>query len=162
MFLLFLLICLVLFYIALLALIPLFFEQPVKNFFKNISPLSIALILVLGFLSFFVSFMIPNYELGNRFLHAVGGGVMGFVVCFLATKDSSISMSKFQFFSFSFLIVTMLGVGNEILEFCVQNLTPFVFASTINDTWLDLISNTTGAFFAGLVLTFFYKKPKKV
>ncbi len=161
MYLIFLLFSLVAFYILLLALIPLFFEKPLNKFFKNISPISILSILVLGFLSFVLSFLIPDRELSNRVLHAVGGGVMGFVVCFLATKNSGVPITKFQFFSFSFLIVNMLGIGNEILEFVLQEFGPFLFANSINDTWLDLVSNITGALIAGVVLTFLHKKAEQ-
>ncbi|MBM3204789.1 hypothetical protein FJZ48_02295 [Candidatus Uhrbacteria bacterium] len=69
---------------------------------------------------------------------------MAYMVCFIAAKDSRVSISKFSFFVFSVLIVTGLGVANEIIEFIGQNYFHYLFAPHINDTWLDLISNTVG------------------
>jgi hypothetical protein len=102
---------------------------------------------------YFVSFRVTDWELGNRLLHIFGGGFLSFLICFFAVKDSELSISSFQFFSFSFLLVITLGVGNEILEFFLQNYAHFSFAQNVNDTWLDLISNAFGAIIAMACLT---------
>jgi hypothetical protein len=96
-----------------------------------------------------MQFRIQNYpEFSNRVLHAYGGGFMAFLVCFLVVRDSKLSLTKFQFFIFSFLIVAALGVANEILEFFLQNYAGMIFSSHINDTWYDLMSNTIGSLIA--------------
>ena len=62
----------------------------------------------------FIASIIPDLALSNRFLHAIGGGFMAMLVCFLASRDSRVSISKFQLISISFLVTTFLGVGNEL------------------------------------------------
>jgi glycopeptide antibiotics resistance protein len=91
-----------------------------------------------------------------------GGGFLSLLICFLATRNSKTSLSKFQFFIISSLIVSTMGVANEIIEFLLQNYTnlDFTFAQTINDTWLDLISNTIGALLGAILLTPFVRSRK--
>ncbi len=50
-------------------------------------------------------------------------------------------------------MVMTLGVGNEIIEFLLHNYTGLQFSTAINDTWLDLVSNTVGAVLAGILLS---------
>ena len=78
---------------------------------------------------------------------------MAIVVCFLAIKDSGVRVRKFQFLIISILVATALGVMNEILEFFLQNYFGFISSATVNDTWLDLISNTVGILIATTILT---------
>jgi uncharacterized membrane protein YhaH (DUF805 family) len=93
----------------------------------------------------FIASIIPDLALSNRFLHAIGGGFLAMLVCFLASMDSRVSISKFQLISISFLISAFLGVGNELAEFALQSITGFPFTDSLIDTWLDLTSNTVGA-----------------
>jgi hypothetical protein len=93
---------------------------------------------------FVVALSVPDAELGNRFQHAVGGGVLGVVLCYLVFRDHRIKATRFQFFIWTALIVTALGVGNELLEFVVQSEGSFVFANNVFDTWRDLASNSVG------------------
>lgn len=105
--------------------------------------------------SYLIAFSIPDAEWSNRILHAVGGGLLGMIVCYLAARDARVSIRAFQFFTFSFGTVLVLGVGNEIIEYFLQNYTQyfqFAFAATFNDTWLDLISNVAGASLGVIVL----------
>jgi hypothetical protein len=112
---------------------------------------SVIIIAVASIVSFIIAGIIPDPEISNRVLHGLGGGVIAFLVCFLAMKDSNISINKFQFFVMSSLIVTALGVGNEIAEFCAQSLgIGFIFSATPFDTWLDLVSNTVGLLIAAV------------
>lgn len=136
-------------YYILLAVYAYFFEKRLPLLTQK-SLVSIALIILFSIISLVITLMITDPWWSNRFLHAVGGGFLAFLVCFLAAKDAQVSISKFQFFIFSMLTVTSLGVVNEIAESFLQNYTHFVFATEINDTWLDLISNTIGAFFAAI------------
>lgn len=131
---------------------PLFFNtSAVKISSKSFK--SVAFIASLSLLGYLIAFNIPDLELSNRFLHGFGGGFMAFLVCFLAIKDSKLPIKKFQFFVFSILIVVTLGVANEILEFFLQNYFDVIASSSINDTWLDLISNIVGATIAGICFT---------
>ena len=79
---------------------------------------------------------------------------MSFFICFRVVRDSRLLISKFQFFVFSVLVVTAMGVGNEIVEFVLQNYMPLVFSVDINDTWLDLISNGLGMLLGAALFTF--------
>ncbi len=102
---------------------------------------------------FVVALSVPDAELGNRFQHAVGGGVLGVVLCFLVFRDHRIKATRFQFFIWTTLIVTALGVGNELLEFFMQANTTMIFAANTFDTWRDLASNTVGIALAAPVAT---------
>lgn len=74
------------------------------------------------------------------------------IICFLVVRDSGLKIGRFQFFVFSAMIVTALGVGNEILEYYAQTYFGIIAAATVDDTWLDLISNTVGICAAALLL----------
>jgi hypothetical protein len=143
-------------YLFLYFLFPLFFNSKLPQL-TNRSFLSIFYIGALSFISYFISFQVSDPWLSNRLLHTLGGGLLSFVTCFLAIKDSKLSIGKFQFFLLSFLIVIALGVGNEIIEFFLQNYFHFTFAQTVNDTWLDLINNIVGALIGAILLTPFIK-----
>ncbi len=147
-------------YVFLSYLFSLFFNNSFPQLGSN-APIRFLTITFLLFIIVMVSYMIPDHELGNRFMHAIGGGFLSFFICFLVVRDTKIHMSKMQFFVFSFLIVTSLGVANEIAEFILQNYTDyFIFAANINDTWLDLVSNTIGALLGGVVFTsLLHKRP---
>lgn len=108
-----------------------------------------------------ISYLIPNLELGNRFIHAAGGGFMGVLVCFLAVKHSGIAIDRARFIILSLLIVTTLGVFNEIAEFYLQYYIGFVSAPHIYDTWLDLISNMFGFMLAISIFAPFHTNKTK-
>jgi len=122
--------------------------------------ISLFIIFLISFLVYIIAFRIPNEQLSNRFLHAFGGGFLAFLICFLIVKNTNLQLTKFQFFIFSFLLVTAMGVTNEILEFFLQNYAGFIFSASVNDTWLDLISNAVGALIAGAVLVPFVNRTK--
>jgi drug/metabolite transporter superfamily protein YnfA len=147
--------CLV--YTVLYFLYPFFFENKVVKM-RYQSLFSIGLIFTLSITSYLISFTFQDPEFSNRLLHAFGGGFMAFLVSFLAAKDSKLSVGKFQFFIFSVLMVSTLGVANELLEFILQNYVGMQFSTSINDTWLDLVSNTIGIAAASIILTPFIKK----
>lgn len=151
---------LVLVYLGLLYLLGPFFGQPRARWGRR-SVLSIVAVIVFSLLIFVISFSIPNLWLSNRIVHIFGGGFIGVVVCFLAGRDSQIKISRFQFFLFSFLFVTTLGVANEIMEFFLQHYFSqydLIFATTVNDTWLDLVSNTIGILLAVAIFVPLIKK----
>ncbi len=136
------------------------FPKFFKNKFQALSPnwaFSILYIIIFSVAAHYFSLLIPNDELSNRVLHALGGGFAAFFICFLVFRDSKIQLTRFQFFVFSFLVVTALGTANEIIEFFLQNNYHLIFAPNTNDTWQDLISNTVGALAAGICFTPFIK-----
>lgn len=108
-----------------------------------------------------LSYLIPSIELGNRFIHAAGGGFMGVLVCFLAVKHSGIVIDRTRLAVLCLLLVTTLGVFNEIAEFYLQYYIGFVSAPHIYDTWLDLISNMFGYMVAVAALLPFHNPKTK-
>lgn len=100
---------------------------------------------------------IENLEFSNRVLHVFAGGFLAFFVCFLVVKDLKLRMSRFHFIVFSLLVVSALGVANEVIEYFLQNYTSLSFATSANDTWMDLMSNSLGAFIATVIFTPFIK-----
>ena len=110
-----------------------------KLHFRSIRSVVIILLFYFGVL--LISGLIPNPDLSNRVLHTFGGGFLIVVVAFLAIKDSRIRITSFQFLVISVAIAAVFGVANEIVEFFLQNQFGFVFANSINDTWLDLVSS---------------------
>lgn len=139
-------------YFTLSFIFPFFLENRLLKIGLK-SLVSIGLIFILSFLGYFIAFNIQDSELGNRFLHGFGGGFMALLVCFLVVKDSGLQIRKFQFIFLSLLTVTALGVANEILEFFLQNYAGMTFSTSVNDTWLDLISNTVGMLIAVISFT---------
>lgn len=146
-------------YFILLALFPFFFTQKATPLQKK-SLLPVAYIIAFSVLAYAASFSIADLELGNRVLHAFGGGFLGFLVCFLAARNSKIHINRFQFFMFSALVVLSLGIANELLEFLLQEYSGFLFAAStsIYDTWLDLASNVAGVIIAGVCLVPFHTR----
>ncbi len=130
-------------YLGLVYLFPLFFTGAWGEN-QRINPWSLVLIIIVTFITFSLFLSVDDYPLANRLQHALGGGFLGFMVCFLAWRSSRLTINRFQFFLFSFLIVIALGVANEIVEYVLQNYFSMLMARTINDTWLDLISNIVG------------------
>lgn len=121
---------------------------------------SLVYIVICISLIFTISLGVPDRGFGNRLLHAFGGGFLSFLICFLVVRDSGLKITRLQFFIFSLFVVTFLGVTNEIAEFFLQNYLAFHFADTINDTWLDLISNTVGALIGSVCFVPFIKSAK--
>jgi hypothetical protein len=147
MYLLMITVCLCLTYVGLLFVLPAFFNVG-KGSFSNFRLTSILYIVLVSTVGYLVSFSINDSELSNRFLHGFGGGYMAFFTCFLATRDSRVSVGRLRFIFLSVLLVTSLGVANELLEFFLQSNTHFVAATSIEDTWRDLMSNSVGLLFA--------------
>lgn len=130
-------------YVVFFFLLPYFFTQRRPAFGKQ-AAFSMLSILVLIFAIEIITAFIPDQEIGNRILHALGGGFVAFLICLFAARDTGLRISKTRFLIFSFLLVTGLGVANELLEFLLQNITQVIYSPTTTDTWLDLLSNTIG------------------
>lgn len=147
-------------YLVLVFLLPYFFDNTRRIRISYRSIISIVVICLVSYLTMALALSIHDKEIGNRLLHVFGGGFTAFLVCFLAVRDSGLRIRKFQFFLISFLIVTFLGVVNEVIEFFLQYYFNFISASRAIDTWLDLTSNIVGALIASICMVPFI--PKKV
>ncbi len=141
-------------------LFPLFFNNSLASLTKR-SLFSIICIILIWVAVWHISGQILDLGWSNRFLHVFGGGFLSLLVCFLVVFDSKLAIGKFRFFVFSFLIVLSLGVANEILEYFLEEFTSLSFATTANDTWMDLISNTIGALIAAACLVPFVRSAKQ-
>ncbi len=128
-----------------------FFELERPRFLFAQTARSLLLIFLVACAVFVAMSVVDDRQIANRIEHAFGGGFLAFLVCYLVARDMGRPITRFQFFVLSFLVVTALGVANEILEFFAQNYWGFYVAKTVNDTWLDLISNTIGAFIGAAV-----------
>ncbi len=119
-------------------------RRPPSTSFSSRS-IYIALLLLSG--SVLLSLLIPDEALSNRLLHGLGG-VSAYVLCYRVCTDLKLKLTALQFFLVAALVVTALGVANELAEFAAQRLTGLIFATSIEDTWLDLVSNTVGIILA--------------
>jgi hypothetical protein len=137
--------------------IPLFFGTA-RPEIKGRSIVSIAIIFVFYFVVLFVSGLISDPGLANRVIHTFGGGFLIVVTFFLAAKDCETSIGVFQFIVLGMSLAALFGVANEVAEYVLQNHLGFVFADSVNDTWLDLISNTIGMSLATACLAPFVMK----
>lgn len=148
-------------YVVFLRAIPLFFNEH-RTIRDHISLWSIAQILLLYTIVVALVFSIRDIELGNRLLHSIGGGFAMFMVCYLSIRDSRLAIGPIRFFFFSLLVVTSLGVVNELAEFLIEQFVEFEFARGAYDTWLDLLSNTVGLLLAAsLFVPLFWRGQKK-
>ena len=137
-------------YLILLPLFAWFFGAPRPVFTRTtLWALGVVALACLVIFSFTFSLNDPIWR--NRVQHGLGCGFLTFGICFLAAKFSEIKLSRARFALFSFLLVTALGVLNEVIEFVLQNYFDFFFTAKVNDTWLDLISNWIGILVAGLI-----------
>lgn len=140
------------------------FQKVYKNNKSVIKPngnslVSLLIIAVLNIAIYFISYhIIQNEFIANRFLHSIGGGLMVFLICLLAVKDSKTEISNKNLLLTGFVIVTVLGISNELIEYFLQNHIDFVFAPNSTDTELDLASNIIGYFISSIYLVSFKSK----
>jgi hypothetical protein len=142
-------------YAVLFALFPLFFTSRLPRPTGR-SLLSLALILAGLLAVIIIVTSIEDRTFANRVLHALGGGFLSFFVCYRVVSDTRLAIGRFQFLVFSGLVVTALGVGNEILEFFFAIYLRVNFEANGFDTWLDLISNAVGTAAGALVFVPLY------
>lgn len=143
-------------YFGMYAFFPMILGQRLYKPTK-LSAFAIVLILILISATIIITMGRHNEFWPNRFEHAFGGGVIMMLAAYLAQKDSRTRMTRFQFFALSALLVTALGVANEILELYVYFAFGYNFANSVLDTGFDLLSNTVGILLASLVLVPLYK-----
>lgn len=135
-------------YVALIFFFPFFFQIKSSKVSKRSIVRSLFALILLSIAGYAVAFSIPDLELGNRVLHGFGGGFMAFFACFLAAKDSRLPIDRVRFFILCALIVTALGVANELAELFLERCCGLPLPETLDDTWLDLMSNTVGLLLA--------------
>lgn len=139
-------------YAVLLFIFPLFFTgRPPRPTGRSV--LSLAFIFAALLAVFILVTVIHDHDrvLANRLLHALGGGFLSFFVCYRVVLDTRLAIGRFQFLVFSALVVTALGVGNEILEFFLAIWLGVNLQTDGFDTWLDLVSNAVGTAAGALV-----------
>lgn len=146
-------------YFLCIAILNLVFNKKLEiNYSRGMS--SILIILVFTWLTYFISVYLFHGEISNRLLHMFGGGFNVTLVVFLAQRDSKISIGYLQFAIMSILLVSFFGICNEILEYLMQEFFRYTFARSIEDTWLDLISNLIGSVIGVVSLAYFFKYKK--
>ncbi|MEA4910619.1 MAG: hypothetical protein VB048_07585 [Bacteroidaceae bacterium] len=121
---------------------------------KTLKKKSFLIILFSGIFIFSIVFFIKDPEFANRVQHAIAGGFLTMLISYLSFKDSEVKLNKLQILILTALIVTFLGVLNEIFEFFVQMNTSLVFALSVNDTWLDLTANSFGIILGSVFILF--------
>ncbi|MBI5004077.1 hypothetical protein HZC00_03215 [Candidatus Kaiserbacteria bacterium] len=119
---------------------------------------SMLLIALSSTAGYMMSDAIPDPWWANRVLHLVGGGFTGALLCFLAAYESMPHMGALRFIATTALVVTALGVANEITEFILGHLTNSVHAFDRYDTEWDLISNSIGLCASMLIFAPFLRK----
>ena len=137
-------------YFAVAAFFAWLFEKPFPTFTHK-SFFSVLLISVCVSAAYVIADVSANVELGNRLQHALGGGFAGVLVCFLSARDTQLRIGRLRFMAMALLMVTAMGVANELLEFILQTHSHYIFSDNPLDTWRDLASNTAGAC-VGLVI----------
>lgn len=137
-------------YAVLLLFLPFFFNVARGPVSRRTALISVAAIILLSVAGYVVALSIPDLAVSNRVLHGFGGGFMAFFACFLAARDSVLPVGRVRFFIMAMLIVTVLGVLNELAELFLERCCNLPLPKTLDDTWLDLLSNTTGLLFAAL------------
>lgn len=133
-----------------------------KSFIK-VSKKSLLTIFFLSCFFYFISyFVIKDEILGNRFLHAFGGGFMAFFTTLLVLKDNKVVLSKRLLLILGFAIVLTFGLLNEVIELFLQNHTSYLFAQSREDTLLDLTSNTIGFLILFVMVTLYPGDQKRI
>jgi hypothetical protein len=139
-------------YIGVYFAFQLFLKKKIAGL-KNVSMQSLLIVVMLSVAMYIVSFyVLPSKDIGNRFLHAFGGGFMVLFTCILAIRDSGVQVSKAVIFLTAGLLMMVLGLFNEIIEVLLQYHTGFLFAPSLADTLLDLMSNLIGFLIGSICL----------
>ncbi len=138
------------------------FNFYVSNYYNRQTVYSLIIITSVSLFIYWYSQKIIDLDFGNRILHSLGGGLVAYLVGVLSVVDKKISISRLSFFVLSLLLISTLGVVNEIVEYILQNCFHLLNAAeTINDTWLDLISNTFGILLGAILFTPLISNRKK-
>ena len=129
---------------------PPFFGIPVKRGARP-SLYSLIAIVLLSAAAYALAYSVADPWWSNRVLHILGGGVVGSFTVYRAARDAKLALGVFRSFAFIVMLVTTLGVCNELTELVLQTQFGFISSTTPTDTWLDLASNTVGILLASAV-----------
>ena len=143
-------------FIAVYFILPLVLPLFVKGVPKSKMPLVIAAVL------YFISWFLPSplIEGQNTFFitHLVGGGIFTGFVWLYIKNFYNLKISPLAEIILLYLLVSALGVTNELFEFVFTKLG--IFSVNPFDTWWDLLANTLGAviFWIGYRAYLIFKK----
>ncbi|MDP3956140.1 MAG: hypothetical protein Q8Q18_02765 [bacterium] len=144
-------------YTLCLVIVPVFFKEA-HSAKDSFSLRSVAVILATYTMVVYVVFAQRDVEWGNRLLHTFGGGLCAYLAYALAVRDAKMSQSRWRLVFFGVLVITSLGVINELAEFALSYVVDYEFARNIFDTWFDLTSNTIGLSIGALIMLPVMKK----
>lgn len=86
-----------------------------------------------------------NYIPANFLHHAVGGGVVVMLMCWVVQRRAWPHMSLPVQFGLLIAIVNILGNANEVLELVADLVTDHYYVVSRLDTSIDLLANNVGA-----------------
>lgn len=137
-----------------------YFATPVIVFkFTGKKPAPRALLFIASVL-FFISWYLPSPDIQGQYTafttHFVGGGMFSAFLWLYIKKQLAKDYSWWQDLVAIYLLVSALGVANELFELLVTQL--HLAKITPTDTWWDLLANTLGALLVWLVYTIFRKR----
>jgi hypothetical protein len=89
---------------------------------------------------------------GNALLHALGGGAAAALLLTYLLRVFALDWPVRLQAAALFVLVSTLGVLNELGEYGVELAHLAVYSEDTHDTWRDLVANTTGAALTFLVI----------
>ena len=127
------------------------------EFKKPFKPLKGIIYLYLGLLLSITGWVLSSLDLigasvGNILLHAVGGGMATSLVYEYLLNNLELKLNIRIEFAGLFLFVSAYGVINEISEYFGELIHYTIFSLDSQDTWRDLVANTTGAIIAFTII----------
>lgn len=138
-----------------------------KQTFQKSKWLFLGILIIFLLLAIFKKDILFFDEMGNFWLHFLGGGFTSTVIFLFLVDNIKIKLSWIAKAILLFPIVSSLGVLNELLEYALDTILRLQFALGRTDTWRDLTANTLGAytlliivFLSLLVFHKFTEKPK--
>lgn len=119
-------------------------------------------ILIIAGLIYFVSWYLPSPKVDQMqtafMTHFVGGGIFSGIVWVYVRKQLGLNYRPLQDLVFTYILVSALGVANELFEFFITR--TGLASLTSYDTWWDLVANTSGALLFWFVY-FIYRPARK-
>lgn len=94
-------------------------------------------------------------KVGNFMLHAVGGGITSALIFKYLSNLLNIRLNWRLSLAALFMFTSALGVLNELAEFAAELLNLGIFTYDRQDTWRDMVANTSGAVLAWLTIKLF-------
>jgi hypothetical protein len=91
-------------------------------------------------------------NMGNFFLHFVGGGFTCAIIFEYLNINSNHKFGFWKQLFWLYFVTSGLGVANELFEFFLDTFVGTRLSFDRIDTWRDLLANTLGAFFGFLLI----------